>query len=153
MAERLLPEELVAVALGRASRTAATMSGRSFLFSESVLRHLLEAGLEDDDAVEGVFLFPLRLEVVDVDVTTGGGLSRVVHLRPVEALIICFLLTCCCNFCQPRSTAHAFLFLLVPLCGLILLLMVIAYTTSQAAIVLTLTLFNRLNFIFTCMSL
>ena len=59
---------------------------------------------------------------------------------------ICFLLTCCYDFTQPRSTVHAFLFLLVPLCGLILL-MVMAYTASQAAIVLILTLFNRLNFI------
>ena len=153
MVGRLLPEELAAVALGRISRTAVTMSRRSFLVSESVLRRLLEAGLEDDDAVEGVFLFLLHLEVMDVDVTTGGGLSRVVRLRPVETLIICLLLMCYCNFCQPRGTVHAFLFLLVPLCGLILLLMVIAYTTSQAAIIFTLTLFNRLNFIFTCMSL
>ena len=53
---------------------------------------------------------------------------------------------CCCDFTQPRRTVDEFLFLLVPFYGSILL-MAIAYTASQAAIVLTLTLFNRLNFI------
>ena len=95
MAGRLLPEELVVVAFGRASRTAATVSGISFLVSESIPRCLFEAGLEDDNAVDGIFLFPFRLVVADVDVTTGGGLFRVDRLYPVEALIICFLLTCC----------------------------------------------------------
>ena len=95
MAGRLLLEELAAVALGRASRTAATMSGISFLVSESIPRCLFEAGLEDDDAVDGIFLFLFCLVVVDVDVTAGCGLSQVDHLRPVEALIICLLLMCC----------------------------------------------------------
>ena len=91
----------------RASRTAATMSD-SFLVNKFVPRRLLEAGLEDADAVEGVFLFPFHLEVVDVDFTSGGGLARVDRLRLVEALIICFLLMCCCDFTQPHGTVHAF---------------------------------------------
>ena len=55
MVGKLLPAELAAVAFGRVSRMVAMMSERSFLVNESVLRHLLEARLEDADAVEGIF--------------------------------------------------------------------------------------------------
>ena len=75
MAGRLLLEELAVVAFGSASRTAVTMLGISFLVSESVPRRLFGAGLEDDDTVDGVFLFPFRLVVAGVDVTAGIGLS------------------------------------------------------------------------------
>ena len=61
MVEKLLPAELARASFGRASRTAATMSGRLFLVNESVSRRLLEAGLVDVDVVEGVFLFPFRV--------------------------------------------------------------------------------------------
>ena len=93
--------ELAMVAFGRVSRTAVAMSGRSFLVNKSVPRCILEARLEDSDAVKGVFLFPFHLEDMDVDVTAGGRLARVDCLRSIEALIICFLPTSCCNFTQP----------------------------------------------------
>ena len=73
------------------------MSGRLFLLNESVPRRLLKAGLIDVDAVEGIFLFPFRLEVVDVDDTAGRGLARVDRLPSVEPLMICFSLICCCD--------------------------------------------------------
>ena len=74
-----------------------TMSGRLFLVNETVLRRLLKAGLVDVDVVEGVFLFPFRLEVVDVDATAGHGLACVYRLPSVEALTMCFSPKCCCD--------------------------------------------------------
>ena len=73
------------------------MSGRLFLLNGSVPRRLLKEGLVDVDVVEGVFLFPFRLEVVDVDDTAGRGLARVDRLPSVEALMICFSLMYCCD--------------------------------------------------------
>ena len=76
---------------------AATMSGRLFLVNETVLRRLLKASLVDVAVVEGVFLFPFCLEVVDVDATAGRGLDRVYRLPSVEPLTMCFSQMCCCD--------------------------------------------------------
>ena len=99
MAEKLLPavRRIGGGIVQRASRMAATMSGRLFLVNETVLRCLLKAGLLDVDVVEGVFLFPFHLEIVDVDATAGRGLACVYRLPSVEALTICFSPICCCD--------------------------------------------------------
>ena len=97
MAEKFLPavSRIGGGTVWRTSRMATTMSGRLFLVNETVLRRLLKAGLVDVDVVEGVFLFPFRLEVVDVDATAGHGLALVYRLPSVEALTICFSPICC----------------------------------------------------------
>ena len=56
------------VALGRASRMAATMSGRLFLVSESDPQHLLGAGVVFAEVVVGVLVFPFHLEELTVEV-------------------------------------------------------------------------------------
>ena len=77
------------------------MSGRLFLLNESVPRRLLKAGLVEVDQCckrrLSEFLFPFRLEVMDVDDTAGRRLARVDHLPSVEALMIYFSLMCCCD--------------------------------------------------------
>ena len=61
----------VLVVLRRASRTAATMSGRSPLVSESVPQHLLGGGMVFARIVLGIFLFPFCLEELAVEVVAG----------------------------------------------------------------------------------
>ena len=73
----------------------------------------------------------------------GGGRGQMLWVKEGGYFLFTDVLL---RFSRPRGTAHAFLFLLVPLYSLIPLT-AIAYIASQAAIVLTLTLFNRLNFI------
>ena len=85
---------MVAVALGRASRTAATMSGRSLLVSESDPRHLLGAGVVFATVVLGVLLLPFRIDEFTVDVAAGLGLARVDGLLSLRALIFCLSLDC-----------------------------------------------------------
>ena len=68
---------VVLVVLRRTSRTAATMSGRSSLVSESVPRHLLGAGMVFARVVLGIFLFPFCLKELAVEVVVGQGLVRV----------------------------------------------------------------------------
>ena len=153
MIEKLLLAELVVVAFGTVSRTMATMSGRSFPFNKSVPRCLLEVGLVDNDVVESVFLFPFHLEVVDVDVTAGRGCrcycwSWIGLCRSYTfsgGTYDLFFSEVLLQFTRPRGTVHALLFLLVLLYGSIIF-KAITYAASQAVIILTLTLFNRLNF-------
>ena len=56
---------------------ASPMSWRSFLVSESVLQHLLGAGMVFSKVVVGVFLFPLGLEELTVEIHAGLGLVQV----------------------------------------------------------------------------
>ena len=67
---------MAVVAFGRAYQTAATMSG-FFLVNEFLSQGYLGAGLVVTDVVEGIFLFPLHLEVVEVEVTTGHRSANV----------------------------------------------------------------------------
>ena len=127
-ARRLLQAELVAVAFGRVSRTVATRWGRSFLVNESVPQCFLEAGLVVDDVTEDAFLFPFRLEVVEVEVTALHGLACVDSLHSAEALMIHFTLMCCCDLLN-HAVLHMRSCLISALCGLILL-MAIAYVVS-----------------------
>ena len=63
------------VALGKALRRAAMMSGRLSLISESVPRYLLGTGVVVfARVVLGVFLFPFRIEELAVEVVAGQGL-------------------------------------------------------------------------------
>ena len=81
---------VVAVALGRASRTAATMSGRSFLVSESDPRCLLGTGMVFAEVILGILLFPFCLDEFTVEVVVGLGLARVDGLLSPGALIFAF---------------------------------------------------------------
>ena len=56
---------------------AVTMSGRLFFVSESVPWHLSGAGVVFAEVVVGVFLFPLCLEELMVEVIAGLGLAQV----------------------------------------------------------------------------
>ena len=67
MARWLLRAGVVAVALGRVLRMAATMSGRSFLVSESDPWRLLGAGVVFAKVVLSVLLFPFRLDEFTVE--------------------------------------------------------------------------------------
>ena len=63
---------------------AATMSGRSFLVSESVPQHLLGAGMVFAEIVVGVFSF---LYALTVEVVAGLGLTQVDGLLSPWVLI------------------------------------------------------------------
>ena len=91
----LRADVVVLVVLGRASRTAATMSRRSSLVSESVPWCLLDAGIVFAGVVIGVFLFPFCLEELAVEIIVGQGLAQVEGLLLQRGLIFSFSpLTC-----------------------------------------------------------
>ena len=87
MARRLLRAGAVAVALGRASRTAATISGRSFFVSESDPRLLLGAGVVFAMVVLGVLLLPFHIDEFAVEIAAGLGLAPVDGLLPLRPLM------------------------------------------------------------------
>ena len=70
---------------------AATMSGRSFLVSESVPQHLLGAGVVFAEIVVCFFLFPLCLEELTVEVVAGLRLTQVDDLLSPWAFIFLLL--------------------------------------------------------------